>query len=269
MCTMACVSGGTECGALSPGAECIKFTTGSYCLEACEQGTPVADLSTKCGGRSDFVCADLGPSGTIAPFCVPNCRSNEECGPGLYCDKSDLPGLCTKTKPPSGDPVGASCNPNSTTNTCEGICIRTSADNVTPVTGECVEFCSGGFECMYGAGPNPTPGGFCAGKLSTTFGAIDVGFCLPNCSCSSDCQFEGFLCRKWPDNQSDLAMAVGAPGMCYPVVAQSVELSCGEGGAGGAGGASGAGGSGGDSAGGSGGDSSVPPASAGAAGSGI
>ncbi len=42
-----------------------------------------------------------------------------------------------------------------------------------------------------------------------------------------------------------LVDVLGAPGVCYPSVAMSVELSCGEGGAGGAGG-DGAGGAGGD-----------------------
>jgi hypothetical protein len=111
---------------------------------------------------------------------------------------------------------------------------------------------------MYGAGTKPTPGGFCGGQLGDVdLGAIDLAYCLPNCSCSGDCKLDGDLCRKWPDEDSDLADALGAPGVCYPVVAMSVELSCGEGGAGGAGGASGAGG---DSAGGAGGDAPEVPA---------
>jgi hypothetical protein len=261
MCTMPCEPGGTECGALKAGAECFDFSTTAetqgYCLDACEQDTPV-DVTSKCAGRSDFVCVDLGED-AVLPFCVPHCRSDAECGTGLFCDKSSLLGLCSKTKPPAGDPVGSDCTPSATSNTCEGYCIRTSADGVTPVTGSCVELCSGGSECMYGSGSNPAPGGFCGGALSDPFGAIDLGYCLPNCSCSGDCKLPGDLCRKWPDADRDLADVLGAPGVCYPVVAQSVELTCGEGGAGGAGGAGGesAGGAAGDSAGGAAGDSAA------------
>jgi hypothetical protein len=242
MCTMSCTPGGTECDTLKAGAECFDFGTTAdpqgYCLDSCAQGDPL-DLASKCAGRSDFVCVDLGDTAPL-PFCVPHCRSDAECGTGLYCDKSSLLGLCTKTKP-SGDPVGTDCTPGGTTSTCEGYCIRTSDTGVTPVTGTCVELCAAGFECMYGSGSKPSPGGFCGGALSDTFGALDLGYCLPNCECSGDCKLPGDLCRKWPDADADLATVLGAPGVCYPVVAQSVELSCGEGGAG-----SGAGGAGGD-----------------------
>jgi Cys-rich repeat protein len=256
MCTKACTPtpAGTECSDLKPGAQCFDFGTDDepqgYCLDACEQDSPL-DITSKCAGRTDFVCADLGDEDTgPAPFCVPHCRSDAECGTGLFCDKSSLLGLCSKTKPPAGDPVGAPCTPTTESdpvpNTCAGYCIRTSENGVSPVTGVCVELCSGGSECMYGAGSKPTPGGFCGGALSDPWGALDLGYCLPSCSCTSDCKIEGDLCRKWTDNQSDLAEELGAPGICYPVVAMSVELSCGEGGAGGdgAGGASGAGGDG-------------------------
>jgi len=177
----------------------------------------------------------------------------------LFCDKTSPLGLCSKTKPPAGDPVGTPCTPSTSTNpvpnTCEGYCIRTSADNVTPVTGACDELCADGFECMYGSGSAPKPGGLCGGQLtSADFGALDLGYCLPNCSCTGDCKLDGDLCRKWPAADADLASLLGAPGVCFPVVSQSVELTCGEGGAGGAGGA------GGDGAGGAGGDAVIPEA---------
>lgn len=239
MCTLSCTPGGTECDALKAGAECFNFGTAAaprgYCLDACEQGDPL-DLQSKCAGRPDFVCADLG-SATPMPFCVPHCRSDAECGAGLYCDKSSLLGLCSKAKPPAGDPVGTPCTPDATTNTCEGYCIRTSPDGATPVTGACVELCSAGFECMYSSGSSPAPGGLCGGALTTVaFGALDLGFCLANCSCTGDCKLPGDLCRKWPDADAALASALGAPGLCYGTTADSVELSCGKGGAGGSGG---------------------------------
>ena len=264
MCTKSCDTNAltnTECDTVKPGAGCVNFGTENdpvgFCLDGCELGE-VADVTSKCAGRTDFVCVDLGQSVSM-PFCVPHCRSDAECGTGLFCDKSDLLGLCKKTKV-TGDPVGTACTPGATTTTCEGYCIRTSETGVTPVTGECVELCSGGSECMYGSGSNPSPGGFCGGQLSDTFGPIDLAYCLPNCSCTSDCQLDGDLCRKWPDRDAALAEALGAPGICYPLLSMSTELSCGEGGAGGAGGAS-AGGAGGDGP-------EMPPEVAGASGSG-
>jgi len=251
MCTKSCEPGGPECDALKPGAECFDFGTElapkGYCLDSCVQTDPV-ELTDKCQGRSDFVCADLGDTVPM-PFCVPHCRSDAECGTGLYCDKTSLLGLCTKTKP-KGDPVGTPCTPGADTPTCEAVCLRTSDDGVMPVTGVCAELCSIGAECMYGSGSNPKPGGFCAGPLSSDPTVLDLGYCLANCSCTSDCS-EGDLCRKWPDADSDLVTLLGAPGVCYPSVAMSTELTCGEGGAGGMG-AGGASGAGGDSAGGDG-----------------
>jgi len=264
MCTMACTVGGTECDSLKPGAECFDFGTDSqpqgYCLDACELGRPV-DLASKCAGRSDFVCADLGDEDSVLPFCVPHCRSDAECGSGLFCDKTSLLGLCSKTKPAKADPVGTACTPGATPSTCDGVCLRTSETGVMPVTGVCAELCAAGFECMYPSGAKPSPGGFCGGQLNDAdFGAIDLGYCLPNCSCTSDCTMPGDLCRAWPAADADLASLLGAPGVCYPVVAQSVELSCG---------AAGAGGAGGDGPGGGAGDTGMPPiGAAGASGSG-
>lgn len=237
MCTKPCTAGGTECSKLSAGADCFDFgpetAPRAYCLAACELGDP-ADLQTKCAGRADVVCVDLGDS-SVLPFCVPHCRSDAECGSGSYCDKSSLLGLCSKTKPPAGDPVGTPCTPGATTNTCAAYCLRTSADGVTPVTGNCVELCSGGSECMYGSGSSPAPGGFCGGTLSDTFGELNLGYCLSNCSCTADCKIPGDLCRKWPAADASLVSVLGAPGVCYPTVAESVELTCSQGGSGGAG----------------------------------
>ena len=249
MCTLACTPNGPECGALKAGAECIDVGTedepANFCLEACELVAPV-DLDSKCHGRPDFVCADLGQN-AVLPFCVPHCRSDAECGSGLYCDKqSGVLGLCSKTKPPAGDPVGTACTPGAATNPCAGYCVRTSADNVTPVTGVCIEFCAAGSACMFGSGSDPAPGGFCAGQLGDVdLTVLDFGYCLPNCSCTSDCKLPGDLCRAWPEADAERARELGAPGVCYPTVAESVELSCGAGGAGGDGaGGDGAGGDG-------------------------
>jgi len=241
MCTMACDTN-DQCDLLKSGAACANFGTEDepvgYCIDSCVTGD-VVDLNSKCAGRSDFVCYDFGET-LPAPFCVPHCRSDAECGTGLYCDKSSLFGLCSKTKP-TGDPVGTSCNPEADTQTCEGYCIHTDATDDTK--GQCIELCSFGSECMYGSGTKPKPGGLCAGPLGTSEpGPMDLGYCAPNCGCTSDCVLEGDVCRKWPAADAAAAAALGAPGVCYLNVTGSVELTCGEGGAGGAGGEGGEGG---------------------------
>ena len=240
MCTLACQTS-NDCEAVQPGAACFNFGTDSatklYCLAACQQGGDASALPTKCQGRDDFACIDLRDAATSNvpdPFCLPLCTSDEKCGAGLFCNKGS--GLCTKTKP-TGDPVGTDCNPAATTDTCEGFCIRTTADGVTPQKGTCTEFCAGFFDCQY---KGSKPGGLCGGPLSDTFGVLDLGYCLPSCNCTGDCTFPGDLCRKWvlPD-ESSIATSLGTDGLCYPQVSDSVELSCGEGGAGGTGGAGG------------------------------
>ncbi|HEY0469449.1 MAG TPA: hypothetical protein VGC79_34905 [Polyangiaceae bacterium] len=249
MCTLPCTptqdGTGTECQTLSATALCIPFgdetDPQAYCLDGCVLGDDPLDVSTKCAGRPDFVCYQS--SALPSALCVPHCRSDAECGTGLYCDQSSPLGLCVKTKP-VGDPVGTPCDADiNAPQTCAGVCLGVSSDTTD---GVCAELCATGSECMYGPGSKPSPGGFCAGALSDAPGLLDLGYCLPNCSCSSDCKFPGDLCRAWPSDFSDVADALGAPGVCYPIVAGSVELSCSEGGAGGAGGASGAGGAGGD-----------------------
>ena len=240
MCTLACTTP-DECDALQAGAACLDFGTKEapkqYCVAACQQGGDASILATKCQGRPDFACVDLRDTKTSTvpdPFCLPLCVSDEVCGTGLYCNKGS--GLCQKAKPPAGDPVGTPCDPKAATDTCDGFCIRTSADNVTPVTGLCTEFCSGLFDCQYNG---TTPGGLCGGPLSDTFGILDLGYCLPSCGCTSECKFPGDVCRKWLDAESTLAADLGSDGLCYPQLSGSVALDCGEGGAAGAGGGAG------------------------------
>jgi len=73
-------------------------------------------------------------------------------------------------------------------------------------------------------------------SCSSTIVVLDLGYCLANCSCTADCKLPGDLCRKWPASEADLASILGAPGICYPTLAESVELTCGSGGASGVGG---------------------------------
>ncbi len=244
LCTLKCTDN-SECDAIEAGSACVLFGGTSYCLEACEQGEPV-DLDSKCQGRPDLVCEDLADpaEGIPAPFCIPLCRADLECGKGLYCDPSI--GLCTKTKP-TGSPVGTACDPTAAADACEGSCIRTSDTGVVPVTGRCVELCSGGLPCMYTSDAVPVPGGLCVLPLSDEFGSFDLGVCEPNCACNSDCKLPGDQCRAWSTSAAEKQYkdVLGADGLCYPNVTGSVALTCGAGGGAGAGaGGTGAGGTG-------------------------
>ena len=223
MCTLACTST-ADCNVLSPNSDCFNFGTEAapklYCLDGCTVGgTDATTAATKCQGRGDFACVDLSTTAVPEAFCIPLCRSDIECGTGLYCDKGS--GLCSSTKA-TGDPVGTACTPGATVDTCEGFCLRTSADGVTPVTGVCSEFCAGLLDCMY---TGDKPGGLCGGPLSDNFGILDLGYCLPNCKCTGDCVFPGDMCRAWAASEQDFATDLGSPGLCYPNVTGSVELT--------------------------------------------
>jgi hypothetical protein len=244
LCTLACTAT-TDCTAVEPGSDCFNFGTQTapklYCLEGCAPGGDETTAPNKCQGRGDFSCVDLSTTSAPETFCLPLCRSDLECGTGLYCNKGS--GVCSKTKP-TGDPVGAACVPvtqdaNGNTvagsDNCEGFCIRTTDDGVTPVKGVCAEFCSGLLDCGY---KGDQPGGLCLGRFTMPFGLFDLGYCLPNCGCTGDCPFPGDLCRAWPSTQQDFATELGAPGLCLNSLMDSVELTCPEAGGAGAGGAS-------------------------------
>ena len=254
MCTLACTST-DECSAVEAGSDCFNFGTMAapvlYCLKACTQGgTDQATAETKCQGRPDFACVDFSDTGATVPqpFCIPLCRADLDCGAagsGLYCNKGS--GLCTKTKPPAGDPSGTACTPGAATPTCEGACLRTSDDGVMPVTGTCVELCSGLNGCAY---DGEQAGGLCYGQLIADAGFYDLGFCLPSCTCTGDCTFPGTQCRAWTAAEATISEGLLQPGLCFGNLDGSSELTtCAEGGASGAGGEPGTAGTGGSTAG--------------------
>lgn len=235
VCTAVC-SADPDCASAEPGAGCIFFDQTSatgYCFESCVAGQPMVAAS-KCQGRPDFVCEDLSLDGSGDNFCQPQCQSDGECGPGVFCNPKD--GLCEAAKP-TGAPVGTPCDPNAATNTCLGFCITTSAANVTPATGVCVEFCSGESECMF---TGTKAGGLCAGN-NPAF--RDPGFCEPSCNCDSDCPLPGDICQAWGASApTQLVSDLGTAGFCFPNAVGSTELTCsgGEAGAGNTPGAAGA-----------------------------
>jgi len=230
MCTLACTSD-EQCTALDGNSGCVPFGTAAdpngFCLQKCTQGGDATTADTKCQGRPDFSCRDLAAENAAAPapFCVPQCRADLECGPGLFC--SPRSGLCTKTAP-TGDPVGTPCDATADTNTCSGICIGVpNADGSAIVSGFCADLCSGGGGCMYTSGATPSPKGYCIGALSQDFGIGDLGFCEPTCGCTDECTIKGDVCRGWAnnDNEQQLKGVLGADGLCLPDASDSVELT--------------------------------------------
>ena len=217
LCTLVCTES-SSCGKVKTGAECFDFGTRAYCLESCELGD-VLDLADKCGGRFDFVCTQVDAIDPRA-FCLPLCRADADCDAGGFCNR--VSGLCEKTKTVT-PAVGTPCNPNATNPTC--VCLRTSADGVTPATGICAELCAGGGGCMFDEA-GTQPGGLCVGALSDPFGALDLGYCLPSCDCTSECAAFGNLCRAWPSTNTDFKTYLGKAGLCYDVLAGSTELTC-------------------------------------------
>ena len=221
LCTRPCTTD-ASCAALVLGAGCVNFGTPTapkaYCLEGCTQGGDVSSFDSKCHGRPDVACTDLSSTSTPEPFCVPLCRADLECGLGLFCNRKS--GLCSATQS-TGDPVGTACDPASTVSTCQGICVGFSA-----TAGRCAEVCSGLSPCMFGGPSGDVPGGLCSGALSQNFGPLDEGFCEPNCQCTADCEFPDHVCRAWPTAEASFKQALGADGMCYPSVLDSVELLC-------------------------------------------
>ncbi|MEP7052440.1 MAG: hypothetical protein ABJB12_18885 [Pseudomonadota bacterium] len=238
MCTLACATN-ADCAAVDANSGCVDFGTGAapkpFCVQKCTLGGDGTTADTKCQGRPDFSCKDLADDKATdpAPFCVPQCRADLECGPGLFC--SPRTGLCSKSAP-KGDPVGTPCDANAATNTCAGICLGTTNSDGTLGSAFCAELCSAGGGCMYSSGPTPTPGGYCL-PLADGAGAGDLGFCEPTCGCTGDCSIKGDVCRGWTSNatEQELKGVLGSDGLCFPNASDSVELTvCAEGGAGGA-----------------------------------
>jgi hypothetical protein len=140
------------------------------------KGNPT-DLAAKCHGRADQACAGFSKGSSVTVFlCDPLCRSDADCGSGLFCDP--VGGLCSATKP-TGDPAGTPCDPNAATTNCLGVCRTTSTFGATPATGVYVQYCSGLTECAYSSSK---PGGYCGGAFGEHFGALDLGYCQPSCN---------------------------------------------------------------------------------------
>jgi len=289
LCTTTCTLRQTEedvdtCAALGPGALCYPFTSGStegYCVEGCQFGTP--DIGDdKCHARAEFACnpallgeldplvpcdttddcaaGDLcidGACNLVTAACLPACRGDLDCDPGMYCDQSFLNGTCVAAKP-TGKALGEPCtvpaaNEPDEPDGCLGFC---QADAATGNAGHCAATCGLARQCSWNSSTEKFEGVcFYASVLTSETGDVgDFGFCTPTCNCTEQCNDPALACSLL--TQGALSTDFRGAGLCFSPDPMTKEYNqcTGEGGTG-AGGDSGVGGAGtaGESAGGAGG----------------
>lgn len=257
------------CAALGPDALCFPFTSGSeegYCVEGCQFGTP--DIGEqKCHDRPEFACnpALLGATDTtctttddcpagdlcidgqcdiVLPGCLPACRGDLDCDPGMYCDQSFLNGTCVTAKP-TGKALGEPCtvpaaNAPDEPDGCLGFC---QADGETGNAGHCAATCGLARQCSWNASTEKFDGiCFYASVLTSETGDVgDFGFCTPSCNCTEQCNDPSLACSLL--TQGALSPDFRGAGLCFSPDPMTKEYNqcTGEGGSG-AGGESGVGG---------------------------
>jgi hypothetical protein len=266
LCSRRCVAD-DECVAHSAGALCYPLgISGNYCVEGCRFGAPEIGES-KCHSRPEFACdpallastgdtceetadcepGDLCVEGTcnvVIPACLPACRGDIDCAPGMYCDQSFLAGLCTPTKP-EGKRLGEPCtvpadDEPSEPDGCLGFC---QADSELGPQGHCSATCATARECAWDAASQRYDG-VCLYAWTLTSEAVDVGdfgFCTPSCNCSEQCNNPALSCQLLDQGRLNEDAFTGA-GLCFSPDATATPLEeCAVGGSG-AGGATSAGG---------------------------
>lgn len=238
LCTLTCTSD-VQCTKFSPSAICYPFDLNGfqgYCAEGCEFG---ASVFRKCHARDDFACLpglledsgvpceegcfenELCESGTcqgVRPACLPSCRGDLDCAPGLFCDGGWLRGTCVKEKPPGkkhGEPCMAPgpldpLEPDE----CEGFCL---SDVEGELPGHCYATCGLGGDCAWDADTGLF-GGAChsPSPLTVQGGFGDFGFCTSACSCAAECT-QGYYdtCFTWSDVGPLDKTKYRGSGMCW------------------------------------------------------
>jgi hypothetical protein len=281
LCTLTCETDGA-CLEFTDDAYCVDLGDGSYCIEGCTTG---GSFEPKCQQRADFscsllglvtgteecesstecgpnqLCGDTGLCGDIVTACLPTCGGDFDCDAGQFCDFAS--GFCVAEKP-TGLSIGSPCNPQATTDPCDGFCVPTPAGGTQ---GKCEAFCSLS-ESLIGCGWDGSGRAEAACLFGTIlsppgdYGTGDLGICGQLCDCNEDCRIRDEYCID--DFDGAVAGIWGRNGYCRPLqtgenVADTFD-ECPDGSSGGAGGQSGGG------AGGNAGDGSGEPPPAGAGG---
>lgn len=236
VCTLPCQDHDT-CSALSPGSLCLSYgdSTG-YCFEGCAFGRPPSG-QLKCHGRKDFACNPAlsaprdepcetaatcaagelcigGLCSVVFPSCLPSCRGDLDCGPGLFCEQAFLGGWCVPREP-AGKKLGEPCtvptaNEPAEPDECRGFC---RADSNGSQLGHCAATCGLGYECAWDATSQQFDGACLYTTLLTANGGFgDMGFCTPACGCNEQCNDPSLECRAL--GGQSLNEAFSGPGLC-------------------------------------------------------
>lgn len=236
LCTASC-SEDSDCAVWAvPGfpvqPACESVGGSLLCLEGCLNG--VEDSPPQCHQRGDFACQKSGrpppPLASETPGeCIPLCGFDAQCG-ARHCNPAL--GLC-QDEAITGDPIGASCDPDASQPTCAGFCDpgaageggdgSSSGGEILPVEVFPVgpPFCSqrcvvdGPIGCGWSGKGTPTAS---CSAVDSTHGPNDVGLCQQLCNCDADCLASGYVCVPGGE-------IYGAAGTCKPVsFAQSRHL---------------------------------------------
>jgi hypothetical protein len=198
-CTLDCsadilspISSESACASISSTAICFQHSaTSAFCTQPCAGG-PVAQPTGKCHGRQDVACS--GTSAGLEGYCAPTCRGDFECA-GRKCDLAE--GLCVDSLGPGRSlPIGAKCDPNASSDPCEGVCVGIDDGQVPLTVGFCSGYCRLGDRLGCGVDPLSTGPVAAACLLGTTLDSDygDLGFCSQLCDCNNDCTDPDFVC---------------------------------------------------------------------------
>lgn len=238
LCTVVCQSD-ADCRGFAAGSYCVAFDangTSTYCLEGCRTGLAG---EPKCHERADVACTLIGVAptgaacrtsddcrttelcatsedppvcGEIVTGCVPNCGGDFACASGDFCDFAT--GLCAPTRP-TGRAIGALCDPNATTDACNGFC---QAKDEAGTEGVCAAFCTlapGLLGCGWDGSASADAACLYLTRLSADPSIGDVGICGALCDCNADCVATDDRCVD--ESNGDILTLWGRAGYCRPL----------------------------------------------------
>lgn len=216
-CTTSCTQA-SDCTAIASGAQCVAVGSGkSLCLTGCDPTT-----GSECQGRYDSLCLPLqSAGGGTTTACTPKCLTDNDCA-GRKCDLRT--GLCVAT-PTTGQPVGASCDPQAASDPCAGFCLH--SDGQAAGDGICTAYCGNSSIGVPGAcGSSPkqdTPQSAACVLSAQLAGGGHVGICGQLCDCDGDCQGNDMVCESWANagfpDPAQMSTTFGKAGHCTPATA--------------------------------------------------
>jgi hypothetical protein len=200
LCTASC-SGSGDCEPWRnegfPSPVCTIVEGAGFCSEFCYVGL---GYLTKCHGREDMACIPSGQPSDFATagLCLPICTSDSQCGE-RYCNHAT--GMCQDQRP-LGDPLGSSCDPMASTETCAGLCDGPAG------AASCTEPCVIGGPVGCGWSGKGQPLVFC--ELSNA-SVDDGGLCRQQCNCDRDCTGNNSLCEPTGASFGNIGRCKPAP----------------------------------------------------------